>query len=155
MAAIVFPLAPTVGQIFPSGAGTPGVTQWQWDGTKWNVVPVFLRTNNQAAYNNYVWPATAASAGETLTDTAGGGNLNWDPNNSTFSYLDDISGAFDGNLDTFPLTQGGTPAFPGGNIVVVLGGVVQNPATAYTIGGSNIQFSNPPAPGASFVAFTV
>jgi len=36
----------------------------------------FIKTNNPAAYNNYIWPGTAGTAGAQLT-TDGSGNLTW------------------------------------------------------------------------------
>lgn len=66
--------------------------------------------------------------------------------------LDDISGSFDNATQTFALTSGGialTPANPQ-SLVINLGGVVQDPTDDYTISGSNIIFSTPPASGLSF-----
>jgi hypothetical protein len=41
----------------------------------------FVKTNNSAAYNAYVWPNTAGNSGQQLT-TDGSGNLSWsDPDN--------------------------------------------------------------------------
>jgi len=36
--ALVFPTAPTVGELYPPGLGTPGVAQYRWDGAKWEVI---------------------------------------------------------------------------------------------------------------------
>lgn len=76
--ALVFPTAPTVGQKYPTNPGISGVTQYQWDGTKWNAVTsnVSLGILNQNAYNTYKWPANDGNAGQFL-QTDGNGNLSW------------------------------------------------------------------------------
>jgi len=153
--AINFPAAPTAGDIYPPGAGTPGVSQWQYDGSVWNTVPVFLRTNNQLAYNAYVWPnSKATEPGFQITDVLADGNLTWDIPGGPFIYLDDISGQFDGVTNIFTLTENGVPfpVDPVENIIVVLGGIVQTPGMSYTISGPQITFSLAPAPGAAFAA---
>ena len=63
--------------------------------------------------------------------------------------LDDISSQFNGSTKTFNLTSGGNPFYPGSafSILVVLGGVIQEPESAYTIDQSQITFAS--APGAS------
>lgn len=157
MPAVVFPASPSLNQVYPAGAGTPGVSQWKWDGTKWNTVPVFIRTNNQLAYNEYVWPVNKASVpGHQLTDVLADGVLSWDVTGGPLQYLDDISSQFDGLQNVFTLTENGTP-YPltaVENVIIVLGGIVQNPGTSYTISGPQITFSLAPAAGASFAAIT-
>ena len=160
MAAIIFPPFPAVGDIHPAGAGTPGVSQWQWDGAKWNTIPVFVRTNNQLAYNNYTWPDTiSARPGDQLTDVLGNGVLTWEIPGGPFFYLDDISSQFDGIKTDFVLKRGGVnfEVDPPSNLIVVLGGIVQTYGSSYTIGGFNndtISFTAPPAPGATFTAIS-
>ena len=63
--------------------------------------------------------------------------------------LDDISSQFNGSSKTFNLTSGGNPFYPGSafSILVSLGGVVQEPESAYTIDQYQITFAS--APGAS------
>ena len=63
--------------------------------------------------------------------------------------LDDISSQFNGSTTTFNLTSGGNLFYPGSSysILVVLGGVVQEPESAYTINQYQITFAS--APGAS------
>ena len=66
--------------------------------------------------------------------------------------LDDISGSFDDSTQTFALTSSTisiTPPNPQ-SVIVNLGGVVQDPSDDYTISGSNIIFTTPPASGLSF-----
>ena len=68
-----------------------------------------------------------------------------------FAKLDDISSLFDGSATTFNLTLGGVSFFAANplTLLVSVGGVVQEPASAYTIVENQIQFTTPPANGAS------
>lgn len=153
--ALTFPATPTAGDIFPAGAGTAGVSQWIYDGSKWNTVPVFVRTNNQLAYNAYVWPNSKSSMpGFQITDALADGNLTWGVPGGPFTYLDDISSQFDGAQNVFTLTENSVPftVDPVENIIVVLGGIVQTPYISYTLSGPQITFSLAPAPGAAFAA---
>ena len=76
--ALTFPVGPTVGQRYPVDPGTAGVTQYEWDGTKWNAVlsTISLGSPNQGAFNDYQWPAADGTAGRQMT-TDGAGNLTW------------------------------------------------------------------------------
>jgi hypothetical protein len=155
--AITFPPSPNLNDVYPPGAGTPGVSQWQWDGTKWNAVPVFMRLNNQLAYNSYVWPNTKTpTPGFQPTDVLGDGVLSWEIPGGPFIYLDDLSGSFNGTTNIFTLSQGGTPFSPDpqSNLIIVLGGIVQTPGISYTISGPQITFALAPASGAAFVGIT-
>jgi hypothetical protein len=155
--ALIFPATPSLGQRYPVDPGTPGVSQWEWDGAKWNAVPVFVRTNSQTAYNSYVWPDTLGlRPGDQLTDLLNNGVLSWEIQGGPFIYIDDISSQFDGAQNIFTLTQGGQPYTPDPltNIIIVLGGIVQTPGMSYTISGPQITFSLAPAPGAAFTAIT-
>lgn len=157
MAAIVFPPAPVIGDIYPPGAGVVGESQWEWDGAKWNTVSVFVRLNNQQAYNSYVWPNTKAPTdGFQLTDNLADGILSWEIPGGPFIYLDDISNQFNGAQNIFTLSQNGFPFTPDPltNIIIVLGGIVQNPGTSYTISGPQITFSLAPATGAAFAGIS-
>ena len=158
MAALVFPASPTLNQRFPANPGTAGISQWQWDGAKWNTVPVFVRTNNQAAYNSYVWPNTKSpTAGFQITDNLADGVLSWEIPGGPFIYIDDISASFDGVAVLFQLTQGGVNYIPDPltNIIIVLGGIVQTPGSSYVIDTfGQITFSQAPATGAAFVAIS-
>lgn len=158
MAAIVFPATPVAGDVYPSGAGTSGVTQWVYDGNKWNTVPVFLRTNNQLAYNSYVWPNNKTPIpGFQPTDRNGDGVLSWYYPGGPFIYLDDISSQFDGAVNIFTLSQAGVPFTPDplDNLIIVLGGIVQTPGMSFTVSGPQITFSLAPAPGASFAGIAL
>ena len=68
-----------------------------------------------------------------------------------FAKLDDITTLFNGNATVFNLTLGGQSFFPSNpfTLLVSVGGVVQEPATDYTIVESAIKFTTPPANGAS------
>lgn len=157
MAALVFPPSPIIGQLFPPSPGISGVSQWGWDGAKWNVIPPFVRTNNQDAYNGYVWPDDKSpTPGFQITDNLADGVLSWEIPGGPFIYLDDISTQFNGVQNLFTLTQGGAPYTPDPltNIIIVLGGIVQTPGVSYTITGPQITFALAPAPGAAFVAIS-
>jgi len=67
---------------------------------------------------------------------------------------DDISSSFNGSTTAFTLQVGGSNASPGtaNDIIVSIGGVVQNPNTDYTIAGSTLTFTTAPASGLSFFA---
>lgn len=69
-----------------------------------------------------------------------------------FSKLDDISSHFNGSNTTFSLTSSGVAVSPQTqqNLNIVLGGIPQEPGTAYTISGSTITFSEAPTTGTSF-----
>jgi len=156
MAALIFPPSPSIGDVFPDPS-VSGTSQWEWDGAKWNSVPVFVRTNNQLAYNEYVWPnSKATTPGFQLTDALANGALSWGIPGGPFIYLDDISSQFDGLTNVFTLNQNGQPYTPdpADNIIIVLGGIVQTFGTSYTISGPQITFSLAPAPGAAFAAIS-
>ena len=66
--------------------------------------------------------------------------------------LDDISGSFNGNTATFALTSNSSAIIPANaqQLRIVLGGVVQKPATDYTVNASNITFTTAPTSGLTF-----
>ena len=68
--------------------------------------------------------------------------------------VDDISSGFNGSATAFTLAVSGSNVSPGtaNDIVVSLGGVVQNPNQDFTIAGSTITFTTAPASGLSFFA---
>ena len=74
------------------------------------------------------------------------------PNPGQNREVDDISSSFDGSTTAFTLKVGGSNASPGSsnNIIVSLGGVVQNPGNDYTVAASTITFTTAPAAGLSF-----
>ena len=60
--------------------------------------------------------------------------------------LDDISSQFNGNTVTFNLTSGGQAFYPGSSysLLISLGGVIQEPESAYTIDQNEITFAAAP-----------
>ena len=68
--------------------------------------------------------------------------------------VDDISSGFNGSTTAFTLAVSGSNVSPGtaNDIVVSLGGVIQNPNQDYTIAGSTLTFTTAPASGLSFFA---
>ena len=68
--------------------------------------------------------------------------------------VDDISTGFNGSTTAFTLQVSGSNVSPGtaNDIVVSLGGVIQNPNNDYTIAGSTLTFTTAPASGLSFFA---
>jgi len=74
------------------------------------------------------------------------------PNPGQNREVDDISSSFNGSTTAFTLQVNSQNVSPGSsnNIIVSLGGVVQNPSTDYTIAASTITFTTAPASGLSF-----
>ena len=68
--------------------------------------------------------------------------------------VDDISSGFNGSATAFTLQVSGSNVSPGtaNDIVVSLGGVIQNPNNDYTIAGSTLTFTTAPASGLSLFA---
>jgi hypothetical protein len=153
--ALIFPPGPSVGDLYPLNPGTSGVSQYQWDGAKWNAVTsmVSLGAANQGAFNAYQWPATDGPAGYQL-QTDGAGTLSWSLESNNSIQALGVTPIFDGISDTYTLTELGTSTFftpvPSTNIVVFLGGVPQVPTVSYTVTGNQIQFSSPPPVGTTF-----
>ena len=99
--------------------------------------------------------------GQVYNDSTSGFSYEWDGtvwqsfSSSSLGQIkifDDISGSFNGTLDTFALTVSGTALVPANaqQLLIVLGGVVQEPATDYNVSFSNIVFTTPPTGGLSF-----
>ena len=68
--------------------------------------------------------------------------------------VDDISSSFNGSTTAFTLAVSGSNVSPGtaNDIIVSLGGVIQNPNQDFTIAASTITFTTAPASGLSFFA---
>ena len=68
--------------------------------------------------------------------------------------VDDISSGFNGSTTAFTLALSGSNVSPGtaNDIIVSLGGVIQNPNQDFTIAGSTLTFTTAPASGLSFFA---
>ena len=69
-----------------------------------------------------------------------------DLNRGNYLKLDDISSSFNGSTKTFNLTVGGSAFTPGSafSILVSVGGVIQEPESAYQVNNSEITFANAP-----------
>ena len=72
--------------------------------------------------------------------------------NGNYLKLDDISSQFNGSKVTFSLTNGGSAYYPGSelSILVSVGGVIQEPESAYQISNDEITFANAPTAQDSF-----
>lgn len=159
--ALDFPAMPSLGQRVPPNPGTSGVTQYEWDGAKWNAVfsTVSLGTANQSAFNDYTWPVTDGAADQQLT-TDGAGNLSWEVASAPSLQILGVDEPFDGTRQSFTLVKIGTSIpfipNPSTNIIVFLGGVPQIPTSSYTVpdGTSTINFNEAPLSGATFYAIS-
>ena len=69
-----------------------------------------------------------------------------------YRKLDNISGSFNGSATTFNLTVSTAPVTAGTaqQLLISLGGVIQNPGTDYTVSTNTITFTTAPAVGLSF-----
>ena len=67
--------------------------------------------------------------------------------------VDDISSGFNGSTTAFTLQVNSLNTSPesANNILVSVGGIIQNPGTDYTINASTITFTTAPASGLSFM----
>ena len=67
--------------------------------------------------------------------------------------VDDISGSFNSNTTAFTLQVNGVNVSPvcANNIIVSVGGIIQNPTTDYSVAASTITFTTAPASGLSFM----
>ena len=66
--------------------------------------------------------------------------------------VDDISSSFNGSTTAFTLQVSSVNVSPesANNIIISLGGVIQNPGTDYTVAASTITFTTAPASGLDF-----
>ena len=104
--ALIFPVGPAIGDLYPPDPGVSGVTQYQWDGAKWNAVisTVSLGAVNQGAYNTYTWPLADGLVNQQLT-TDGSGNLTWDVPATTSMQVLGLLEPFDGTNLSFTLVE--------------------------------------------------
>jgi len=76
------------------------------------------------------------------------------PSISSNNYvkLDNISSSFNGSSTSFGLAVSGTAYYPvsANTLGIYVGGVAQEPIFAYSVSGSNIVFTEPPASGLTF-----
>lgn len=68
--------------------------------------------------------------------------------------INNITNQFDGVETEFSLLSGTTPVTPGSaqNLLVSLGGVIQEPEVVYSVSGSTITFTSPPVASQDFFA---
>jgi len=157
--ALVFPVGPAIGDLYPPNPGTPGVTHYKYDGAKWNAVlsTISIGTTNQGAFNQYEWPLTAGTAGYQL-QSDGAGNLSWSAAANPSLEILSVLEPFDGIALSFTLVLTGTTTpftpTPSNNIVVFLGGVPQIPVNAYSVVGNTIIFTEAPLAGSTFYAIS-
>jgi hypothetical protein len=74
------------------------------------------------------------------------------PSIGRFAKIDDITSQFNSSQTVFSLTSSSVAIAPGApsNMIVSLGGVVQEPESAFTVSGSTITFASAPANTQSF-----
>jgi hypothetical protein len=153
--ALVFPVGPTIGDLYPPDPGTSGVSQYVWDGVKWNTVTpnVSLGVANQGAFNAYQWPLADGSSGLQLT-TDGAGALSWSSpaaaNLEILGFLEPFDGVNIAFTLVYATTTNPFTPVPSTNVVIFLGGVPQIPGAAYSVSGNTVTFSAPPPIGTTF-----
>jgi hypothetical protein len=71
-----------------------------------------------------------------------------------YILLDQISGGFNGTATGFTMAAGGQGVLPGlaQNVLLSLGGVIQQPGVDYLISGSGLTFTTAPVAGTTFFA---
>ena len=101
------------------------------------------------------------STGDTYTDSTSGFSYEWngtvwistDPARAAnIKELDDISGSFNGSTTAFSLTVSSATIEPvsAQQLLISVGGVMQNPSDDYTVSGSTITFTTAPSSGLTF-----
>ena len=76
------------------------------------------------------------------------------PLTGRYTLLDNIASSFNGSLTSFTMQAGGSnvQVFLAHALILSLGGVIQKPETDYTVSGSTLTFTSPPAAGTTFFA---
>ena len=71
---------------------------------------------------------------------------------SNIREIDDISSSFNGSTTSFAIQVGGSGVIPVNvqQLIISVGGVIQNPGDDYSLSGGNIVFSTAPASGLDF-----
>ena len=101
------------------------------------------------------------STGDTYTDSTSGFSYEWngtvwistDPARAAnIKELDDISSSFNGSTTTFNLTvsSAGVSPVTAQQLLISVGGVMQNPTDDYTVSGTTITFTTAPSSGLTF-----
>ena len=74
--------------------------------------------------------------------------------NKDYKTIDDISGSFNGSTTSFALQVGGSAPVPfpkfEEQLLISVGGVIQEPGTGFTLSGTNLVFGSAPASGETF-----
>ena len=103
----------------------------------------------------------APSVNDEYTDSTSGFTYKWngtvwistDPARAAnIKELDDISGSFNGSTTTFNLTvsSAGVSPVTAQQLLISVGGVMQNPSDDFTVSGSTITFTTAPSNGLTF-----
>ena len=101
------------------------------------------------------------STGDIYTDSTSGFSYEWngtvwistDPARAAnIKELDDISSSFNGSTTTFNLTvsSAGVSPVTAQQLLISVGGVMQNPSDDFTVSGSTITFTTAPSNGLTF-----
>ena len=101
------------------------------------------------------------STGDIYTDSTSGFSYEWngtvwistDPARAAnIKELDDISGSFNGSTTTFNLTvsSAGVSPVTAQQLLISVGGVMQNPSDDFTVSGTTITFTTAPSAGLTF-----
>ena len=101
------------------------------------------------------------STGDIYTDSTSGFQYEWngtvwistDPARAAnIKELDDISGSFNGSTTTFNLTvsSAGVSPVTAQQLLISVGGVMQNPSDDFTVSGTTITFTTAPSAGLTF-----
>ena len=101
------------------------------------------------------------STGDIYTDSTSGFSYEWngtvwistDPARAAnIKELDDISGSFNGSTATFNLTvsSAGVSPVTAQQLLISVGGVMQNPSDDFTVSGTTITFTTAPSNGLTF-----
>lgn len=155
-----FPTSPSDGDRYPANPGVSGKVQFQWSESLgvWEVVQSTIRSNNQLAFNEYIWPISPEEDDYQLTSTSGG-VLSWTPAAIPVVKSLSLLEPFNGSRTQFTLVGTGTTTpflpTPPENLIVFLGGVPQITGAAYSVTGSQIVFTEAPALGTIFSAVTL
>ena len=74
--------------------------------------------------------------------------------NKDYKTIDDISGSFNGSTTSFALQVGSSAPVPfpkfEEQLLISVGGVIQEPGTGFTLSGTNLVFGSAPASGETF-----
>ena len=101
------------------------------------------------------------STGDIYNDSTSGFQYEWngtvwistDPQRAAnIKELDDISGSFNGSTTQFNLRVSSSAVEPvsDSQLLISVGGVMQNPTNDYTVSGSTITFTTAPSAGLTF-----